>query len=190
MPLMSNEWDINQPIDGDGNSALHLACKGGHVGLARQLLAAGACRDPPIDPNRRNTEEWTPLTLACSQGHVGVVEVLLQHPGVDASKDWPLHVACVWNRANVVALLVRSRRFDVNAVANRVRWIFDGMTPLYAAAYFENLEGLRILLGADGIDATKPEPLGGQTPLDIATEDYARSRNKVVGWYGIPKFEF
>ncbi|KAK4461464.1 putative ankyrin repeat domain-containing protein [Cladorrhinum samala] len=59
--------------DGDGNTALFLACSGGHVRVVKSLLKAGA------GINVMSKGNLSPLYGAASAGHARVVEILLSH---------------------------------------------------------------------------------------------------------------
>jgi len=54
-----------------GRTALHVAARRGHEGVARLLLERGA------DPRAATREGWSPLHVAYRSGHPRVVEVLL-----------------------------------------------------------------------------------------------------------------
>lgn len=57
--------------DGDGNTALFLACSGGHIRVVKSLLKAGA------NINVKSKGSVTPLYGAASNGHARIVEILL-----------------------------------------------------------------------------------------------------------------
>jgi len=55
-----------------GDSALRLAAFGGHLGIVKRLVVAGA---------RINTPGWTPLIYAAFNGHLEIVRYLIQMGG-------------------------------------------------------------------------------------------------------------
>ena len=70
--------DVNR-VDAFGFSALHYACREGHVDIVCMLLSC-----PGIDPNLRCTEVgMTPLACAAFNGRAAVVALLLSESGVD-----------------------------------------------------------------------------------------------------------
>jgi hypothetical protein len=73
-------------VDALGNTALHYAAIGGHLGLARLLLDAG------VDPNIRNHEKRTALHYAAGRGNAQMLGVLAKAGGDMAISD-KFHVA-------------------------------------------------------------------------------------------------
>ena len=54
-----------------------IACKGGHVGVVKELLERGGDK---VDVNRVN--QGSSLTNACDSGNMEVLELLLNHPKI------------------------------------------------------------------------------------------------------------
>ncbi|KAH3766570.1 hypothetical protein Pelo_1567 [Pelomyxa schiedti] len=162
-PFPCPTWDFNTPISflTDG-TILHIACAHGHVRLARQLLAVGATRSPPIDPNASDGCGMTPLCCAAEHGKEAVVRVLLATSGVDVNKGCPLVWACTGNHMGVVAALLGCPHVDANAVHT------SGETALHAACEEGFVEGVKALLQVNGIDTNRKNGKG-ETPLDVAT---------------------
>jgi ankyrin repeat protein len=112
-------------IDASGFTPLHLAAFGGHGGLVRVLLAAGA----PVDVrsvHRRCCTGATALHLAVAAGQAGAAEILLDagaHPSTRDEAGWtPLHLAADRGDVEMVRLLLRAKApVDV--------WVGDA-TPL------------------------------------------------------------
>jgi ankyrin repeat protein len=85
-----SEWlDVLNRLNGDGESALHLACRCNHVDIVRILCSFGA------HVHQAAPGGSTALHMARS---VDVVRILLSHgaaiDAVDAQGDTPLHVFC------------------------------------------------------------------------------------------------
>uniref|UniRef100_A0A915IM60 Ankyrin repeat domain-containing protein 50 n=1 Tax=Romanomermis culicivorax TaxID=13658 RepID=A0A915IM60_ROMCU len=112
--------------DRDGNTALILASRHGHLTSAQILLTGGA------DFSKLNNAGWTPLRSAAWGGHTSVVRLLLEHGAqVDsASLDGrtALRAASWGGHLESVLTLIRAGA-DVNRADS------DGRTPLIAAAY-------------------------------------------------------
>ncbi|KAH3722828.1 hypothetical protein Pelo_18465 [Pelomyxa schiedti] len=161
-------WDFNTPVIPSGCTMLHLACGGGHVRLARKLLAVGATRSPPINPNPTFCGGHTPLSEAAEYGKKAVVRVLLATSGVDVNKGCPLALACWGNHMGVVAALLGCPRVDVNGVYTSAYGFLVGQTALHAACDRGFLKGVKALLQVNGID-TNRKNAKGETPLDVAT---------------------
>lgn len=92
--------DLNSQTDSNHDTALTLACAGGHEELVSLLLSRGA------DIEHRDKKGFTPLMLAATAGHAGVVEILLNHAAdVEAqserTKDTALSLACSGGRYEV-----------------------------------------------------------------------------------------
>ena len=62
---------VTRACEGVGETILHLACQGGHVELARDLV------DRQADVHQRNTIGWDALMYASHYGHIPVMEFLL-----------------------------------------------------------------------------------------------------------------
>lgn len=92
--------DLNSQTDSNHDTALTLACAGGHEDLVSLLLSRGA------DIEHRDKKGFTPLMLAATAGHAGVVEILLNNTAdVEAqserTKDTALSLACSGGRYEV-----------------------------------------------------------------------------------------
>ncbi|XP_046681911.1 osteoclast-stimulating factor 1-like [Homalodisca vitripennis] len=68
-------------LDSVGNTALHWACRGGHIECVRELLAQS---NPPV--NAQNKMGDSPLHLAAAHSHLEVLSLVLQ-----AGADSGLH---------------------------------------------------------------------------------------------------
>ena len=74
----------------EGNTPLHYACIGGHLGVGERLLRHGA------DHNAVNsTASASPLHLAAKHGHFSMVQLLILYNAVTDNRDGklrtPLH---------------------------------------------------------------------------------------------------
>lgn len=96
--------DLNWQTESNHDTALTLACAGGHEELVGLLLSRGAHLE------HRDKKGFTPLMLAATAGHAGVVDILLSH-GADLeaqserTKDTALSLACSGGRYEVCASL-------------------------------------------------------------------------------------
>ena len=146
---------------GYGDTALHAACRDGHMLIVARLLAAGATVDQPNE-----TDGSTPLHVAVQRGHSVVVAHLLGAGAAvnraDATSSLtPLHVASKRGDAKVAALLLAGRAtVDVGDAA--------GTTPLHYACAGGHVSVVAQLLAA-GAPAS-PVNCQGDTPLHCACE--------------------
>ena len=72
----------------DGNTALHLACLGGHLKAVIVLLK---CRQVIEDVNASNKEGNTAIHCAAMNGHKNIVNILARTPGINfkaVNKDY------------------------------------------------------------------------------------------------------
>ena len=58
-----------------------IACKGGHVGVVKELLERGGDK---VDVNR--AIKGSVLTNACDSGNMEILELLLNHPTIDVNQ--------------------------------------------------------------------------------------------------------
>ena len=65
-----NNWLLLDAKDNDGNTALHLAARRGHLDVIRELGA--------LDPTKCNSDKDTPFIIAARAGHPDPVEAMIQ----------------------------------------------------------------------------------------------------------------
>lgn len=152
--------DVDSETDSNHDTALTLACAGGHEDLVELLLSRGA------DIEHRDKKGFTPLILAATAGHEKVVEILLNH-GADIeaqserTKDTPLSLACSGGRYEVVELLL-SRN------ANREHRNVSDYTPLSLAASGGYVNIIKLLLNHGAEINSRTGSKLGISPLMLA----------------------
>lgn len=140
LPTLQNfqSLDVDSQTDSNHDTALTLACAGGHDDLVQLLLSRGA------QIEHRDKKGFTPLILAATAGHVTVVELLL-NSGADIeaqserTKDTPLSLACSGGRYEVVELLLTRN-------ANKEHRNVSDYTPLSLAASSGYVNIIKLLL--------------------------------------------
>lgn len=100
-PIVSPSLDVDSETESNHDTALTLACAGGHEELVELLLNRGA------DIEHRDKKGFTPLILAATAGHEKVVDILLNHNAdieaqSERTKDTPLSLACSGGRYEVI----------------------------------------------------------------------------------------
>ena len=152
--------DLDSETDSNHDTALTLACTGGHEELVELLLSRGA------DIEHRDKKGFTPCILAATAGHEKVVEVLLNHgANIEAqserTKDTALSLACSGGRYEVVEFLL-------NRGANKEHRNVSDYTPLSLAASGGYVNIIRLLLAhAAEINSRTGSKLG-ISPLMLA----------------------
>jgi ankyrin repeat protein len=151
--------------DNDGWTPLHWAAYNGHVEIVKILLERGA------DPNAKNNKGRTPLHIAAQEGHVEIVKLLLKR-GAD---PWiadnvgliPLDYA---KDSAIRSLLESALRNSYSEVPREPDYAKDTViwTPLHEAAYFGDVEDVKLLLER-GADPNAKDNYG-RTPLHIAAQ--------------------
>ncbi|XP_077493586.1 NF-kappa-B inhibitor alpha-like isoform X2 [Amblyomma americanum] len=119
-------------LDDAGRTPLHVACRGGEVRVATDLLADVTEPQYRVHPGKhgatyatslvsqRTLTGDTALHLAISSGSLELVELLLHYvPDPNVRERYcgatPLHLACRLHRPDLAEALLRSGRVDVNA---------------------------------------------------------------------------
>jgi ankyrin repeat protein len=175
-----------------GETLLHLACEGGDVDRATDLLDVGR-----FDPNARDDQDRTPLHYACQSGEVECARLLLETTVADVHArdidgETPLHAAFLW--VECVRLLLKHEAsvdaqdddertplhlacacgsveyaavlLEAGANVRAVDWL--GLTPLHKACSYAHVGTARLLLEA-GADVDAVDDLES-TPLHYACE--------------------
>ena len=100
--------------DFQGLTSLHTAALNGQSSCYSVILQ----HRPDLNIKAKNGN--TPLALACQTGQIETVRSLLQHgAGVSHNRNGysPLHIAAMINHADVVEMMVKEYRWDVNIVS-------------------------------------------------------------------------
>ncbi|XP_062044998.1 ankyrin repeat and KH domain-containing protein 1 isoform X7 [Lepus europaeus] len=160
VPSVYPSVDIDAHTESNHDTALTLACAGGHEELVSVLIA----RDAKIE--HRDKKGFTPLILAATAGHVGVVEILLDKGGdieaqSERTKDTPLSLACSGGRQEVVDLLLARG-------ANKEHRNVSDYTPLSLAASGGYVNIIKILLNAGAEINSRTGSKLGISPLMLA----------------------
>merc|ERR1739838_1085719 len=159
-PLPSTLVDVDIETDSNHDTALTLACAGGHEELVQLLLNRRA------NIEHRDKKGFTPLILAATAGHAKVVQTLLNSGAhieaqSERTKDTPLSLACSGGRYEVVEILLARG-------ANKEHRNVSDYTPLSLAASggFVNIIKLLLDNGAE-INSRTGSKLG-ISPLMLA----------------------
>lgn len=152
--------DVDSETDSNHDTALTLACAGGHEDLVELLLSRGA------DIEHRDKKGFTPLILAATAGHEKVVEILLNHSAdieaqSERTKDTPLSLACSGGRYEVVELLL-------SRGANREHRNVSDYTPLSLAASGGYVNIIKLLLNHGAEINSRTGSKLGISPLMLA----------------------
>uniref|UniRef100_A0A671S4X6 Ankyrin repeat and KH domain-containing protein 1-like n=1 Tax=Sinocyclocheilus anshuiensis TaxID=1608454 RepID=A0A671S4X6_9TELE len=134
------------------DTALTLACAGGHEELVSVLIARGA------NIEHRDKKGFTPLILAATAGHVGVVEILLDKGGdieaqSERTKDTPLSLACSGGRQETYVKTLTGSKL--------------GISPLMLAAMNGHVPAVKLLLDM-GSDINAQIETNRNTALTLA----------------------
>ena len=145
--------------NGDGVTALYLACQNGHTQVVKCLLERGACAELYVKLNR---VEVSALEVACCQGYMDVVRLLLSYrTSIPVSL---LHAACFHGHANIVGVLL-----DHFTAADLDR-DGDGNLPLHLAAQLGHTRVVQLILERQRPDNIDMLTTKGQTPLHLACQ--------------------
>ncbi|KAF7378010.1 HET-domain-containing protein [Mycena sanguinolenta] len=156
--LLSNSDIFVDEVNGNGETALHIACEKGHFGIAELLIKY----DASVDLCANNGK--TALHLALEDNHLNIVQLLLHHNAtVDlAIKDGKtaLHLASQKGYLEIVQLLIKHNA-SVNLATK------DSKTALHLASQKGYLEIVQLLIKHNAsVDlATK----NGETGLHFAS---------------------
>ncbi|XP_046360028.2 uncharacterized protein LOC124137670 isoform X2 [Haliotis rufescens] len=121
--LVSNQADLTL-VDTDGDSLLHLACRGGNTAIVQHVLS-------PSNINSRGENRWTPVMVAAVSGHQSVFDLLVSNQAdltlVDTDGDSLLHFACQGGNTAIVQHVLSPSNINSRGM--------KGYTPVMKAAY-------------------------------------------------------
>ncbi|CAG2162007.1 unnamed protein product, partial [Oppiella nova] len=152
--------DLDSQTDSNHDTALTLACAGGHEELVSLLLNRGA------ELEHRDKKGFTPLMLASTAGHLNVVEIMLNN-GADMeaqserTKDTALSLACSSGRYEVVEILL-------SRGANKEHRNVSDYTPLSLAASGGYVNIIKLLLSHGAEINSRTGSKLGISPLMLA----------------------
>ncbi|XP_055381299.1 ankyrin repeat and KH domain-containing protein mask isoform X2 [Condylostylus longicornis] len=152
--------DVDSETDSNHDTALTLACAGGHEELVELLISRGA------NIEHRDKKGFTPLILAATAGHEKVVDILLKHGAEleaqsERTKDTPLSLACSGGRYEVVELLL-------SVGANKEHRNVSDYTPLSLAASGGYVNIIKLLLSSGAEINSRTGSKLGISPLMLA----------------------
>ena len=152
--------DLDSATESNHDTALTLACAGGHEDLVTLLLGRGS------DIEHRDKKGFTPLILAATAGHEKVVEILLEHNAdieaqSERTKDTPLSLACSGGRYEVVEVLLKKH-------ANKEHRNVSDYTPLSLAASGGYVNIIKLLLAHGAEINSRTGSKLGISPLMLA----------------------
>ena len=149
-------------VNKEGNTAMHIACQHGALGVLDYLLSEGV---GAIDA-QRSSDGGTPLMYASQNGHAECVERLLKAgANVDLAQtegSAAVHYACRHGHAKCLELLLAAK-----ADANVMRTV-DGISPLMVASFNGETSCAEMLLKRG-----KNVNVAQRSSNDLAALDYA-----------------
>lgn len=130
--------EVDSQTDSNHDTALTVACSGGHEDLVQLLLNRGP------DVEHRDKKGFTSLMLAATAGHAKIVEILLNNQAEleaqsERTKDTALSLACSSGRYEVVEILLARG-------ANKEHRNVSDYTPLSLAASGGYVSIIKLLL--------------------------------------------
>lgn len=130
----------------DGQTPLHAAVKGNHVGVVGMLLDGSG-----IDINSVDKKDRTALFVAAKNNRREICELLLKDPSInvnlsDDEARTPLFIAAHEDHDRIVTALLEHPEIDANAADNFSR------TPLFIAVDKEHSDSVKLLLARDDVD--------------------------------------
>ena len=160
--LLREGADVNAQEENDGITALHAAVESGNIEIARELLQAGA------KPNARTATRHTPLMSLDGDATPELVRLLLTYGAKvnstdDAKAGVLLNAVRNYAEPEVLELLIQAGA-KVDAADT------EGQTALIAAAADDNLEAVKVLLGA-GADPNLKKSNGETALSETGSEE-------------------
>ena len=159
--------EINVDVDvnaknNNGETALHLAAKNGHLAIVEELFKM------PVHAQAKNNDGETALHLAAKNGHIDIVEVILAKGRMDINttnkrQETALHIAARNGHTDIVISL-SSSGVKIDTTNN------NGETALHIAAKNDRREVVDALLGLMTEETINIKNKDGKTALYLAVE--------------------
>lgn len=153
------------PTSSLGWSPLHWGAAGGHRTSLEILVSHGLdvnCRDSPL--------KETPLHVATRYKQSDAVDFLLQANAsvmiADGHGNLPLHIVSCWGPTDIAKILLPCYS-DIECKNSIL-----GMTPLHCAAFFDNLDMVKLLVRA-GANTTAMDKKG-RTPMELSHNEQVK----------------
>ncbi|XP_050430101.1 ankyrin repeat domain-containing protein 17 isoform X3 [Adelges cooleyi] len=152
--------NVDSQTESNHDTALTVACAGGHEELVKLLLVRGA------NIEHRDKKGFTPLILAATGGFDKIVEILLNNAAnmeaqSERTKDTPLSLACSGGRYEVCELLLQRG-------ANKEHRNVSDYTPLSLAASGGYVNIIKLLLNNGAEINSRTGSKLGISPLMLA----------------------
>ncbi|XP_017781821.1 PREDICTED: ankyrin repeat domain-containing protein 17-like isoform X2 [Nicrophorus vespilloides] len=172
VPPVNFCMDVDSETESNHDTALTLACAGGHEELVELLIARGS------NIEHRDKKGFTPLILAATAGHEKVVEILIKNGAEieaqsERTKDTPLSLACSGGRYEVVEILL-------NKSANKEHRNVSDYTPLSLAASGGYVNIIKLLLNHGAEINSRTGSKLGISPLMLAAMNGHTSAVKLL----------
>ena len=118
-----------------------------------------------LHPGTRDNNGWYPIHYAAKHGCPDIVSLLLPHPHLETRgiRSTPLHIACTYERLNVVEALLPFCQYGAPPKVDR-----DKNTPLHLACRAGSLEITSRLLNKYPANAIYQANRNNATPLGVA----------------------
>ncbi len=160
--LLRDGADVNAKEENGGMNALHAAVENGNLEIVRELLQAGA------KPNVRTATRHTPMMSLDGDAKPELVRLLLTYGAHvnstdDAKAGVLLNAVANYAEPEVLELLIQAGA-KVDAADK------EGRTALIAAASDDNLEAVKVLLGA-GADPNLKKTNGETALSETGSEE-------------------
>jgi len=158
--LDASPSQVNEALDSQGSTALHMCSLAGQLQVAQELIAAQA------EVNVTDAAGRTPLHIAAAEGHSGMVQALLNASidanAVDKTQQTALHKAAYHSNVEVAKALCEHPGIDIA--------LKDGVsksTPLSIAAEYGKIELVEYMLTVDATLGVAENDCGW-SPLHLA----------------------